>query len=57
MFYTSDEKELLRGSPMFEHITNEIKEITEEYNSIVSAVPQFKKFTLDEYIKNKNLGY
>jgi histone-lysine N-methyltransferase SETD3 len=55
MFYPEDEKALLAGSPMVNHVKNELQEIKEEYNSIVSAVPEFKKFTCDEYIKNKTL--
>jgi len=55
MFYSEEEKNLLVGSPIMDQIASEIREIREEYDRIVSAVPQFKKFSFDEYIKNKTL--
>ena len=55
MFYTEEEKKLLVGSPMCKHIDEEIEEIKEEYDAIVKAVPEFKQFTLEEYMKNKTL--
>ena len=45
MFYTDEEKSLLTGSPMVSHIKNELQEIKDEYNSIIAAVPEFKKFS------------
>lgn len=55
MFYTAEEKAMLKGSPILSHIDSEIKEISDEYDKIVAAVPQFKKFTLEEYMRNKTL--
>ncbi len=55
MFYTPAERKLLMGSPMWEQIDDEIKEIKYEYDAIVAAVPEFKQFSLDEYMKNKTL--
>lgn len=55
MFYTEEEKKMLTGSSMVEHITSEIEEIKEEYDEIVKAVPEFSQFSFDEYIKNKTL--
>jgi hypothetical protein len=55
MFYTSEEKLLLKGSQMLQHIEEEIREMTEEYEAIVSAVPEFKEFSLEEYMRTKTL--
>jgi len=55
IFYTNEEKSLLKGSPILQHIEEEIKEMTEEYEAIVSAVPEFREFSLEEYMKNKTL--
>jgi len=55
MFYTEEEKKELQGSPMLKHIDSEIKEIKDEYDQIVAAVPKFKQFTFEEYIRNKTL--
>lgn len=55
MFYSDNEKSLLKGTPMIEQIASELDQLKEEYNRIVSAVPEFKMFTQDEYIKNKTL--
>ncbi len=55
MFYTPKEKELLRGSGVWEQIDEELKEIKDEYDTIVKAVPEFTMFSLDEYTKNKTL--
>jgi len=55
IYYTKEERELLKGSVMESHIDDEIEEMKEEYNKITEAVPEFKEFTLDEYIKNKTL--
>lgn len=55
MFYSEYEKSLLKGTPMLEHIASETAQIKEEYQRIVAAVPEFKKFTCEEYIRNKVL--
>ena len=55
MFYTEEEKSLLKGSPILAHIDSEIQEIKDEYEKIVSAVPEFTKFSFDEYMRNKTL--
>jgi len=55
MFYSKEERKLLRGSIMISHIDDEIEEIEQEYKKIVEAVPEFKQFTLEEYMKNKTL--
>lgn len=55
MFYSEEEKALLTGSPILEHIPKEIEEIREEYNTIVAAVPEFSQFTCEDYMKNKTL--
>ena len=55
MFYTEEEKKMLEGTPMVEHIVSEIEEIKEEYGAIVNAVPEFKMFSFEEYMKNKTL--
>lgn len=55
MFYTEAEKLLLKGTPMLEHIESELEQIKEEYKRIITAVPEFKEFSEEEYIKNKIL--
>jgi hypothetical protein len=55
MFFPPEEKAMLKGSPIVEQIDSEIREIKEEYDKIVKAVPEFAQFTSDEYIKNKTL--
>jgi hypothetical protein len=55
MFYSDYEKSLLQGTPMLEHIATELSQVCEEYDRIVAAVPEFKVFTKDEYIRNKTL--
>ena len=55
MFYSEEEKKELQGSPMLKHIDSEIKEIKDEYELIVAAVPEFKQFSFEEYIRNKTL--
>ncbi|MDR3736658.1 MAG: SET domain-containing protein [Acidobacteriaceae bacterium] len=55
MFYSEYEKSLLKGTPMLEHIASETGQIKEEYLRILEAVPEFKKFTCEEYIRNKVL--
>ena len=55
MFYSEEDKKLLKGSPIMEQIHDEFAEIEEEYNQIVEEVPEFKEFTLEEYAKNKTL--
>ena len=56
MFYSAKEKKMLKGSPMLEHIVSEYEEIKAEYEKVARAVPEFRKFTLDEYMKNKMLA-
>eukprot|EP00826_Nyctotherus_ovalis_P023192 TRINITY_DN17842_c0_g1_i3.p1 TRINITY_DN17842_c0_g1~~TRINITY_DN17842_c0_g1_i3.p1 ORF type:complete len:353 (-),score=107.19 TRINITY_DN17842_c0_g1_i3:105-1163(-) len=55
MFYSDEERKLLAGAEMLEHVEEEIEEVTEEYEAIVSAVPEFKEYSLEEYVKNKTL--
>jgi len=55
IFYNEYERSLLKGTPMLEHIVSEYNLIKDEYNRICSAVPEFKKFTAEEYIRNKIL--
>jgi hypothetical protein len=55
IFYTDKEKMLLVGSPMLEHIATEYKLLSEEYERLVAAIPEFKQFTEEEYIRNKVL--
>jgi len=55
MFYNEYEKSLLKGTPMIDHIHTELEQLKEEYQRIILAVPEFKMFGQDEYIKNKVL--
>eukprot|EP00826_Nyctotherus_ovalis_P028463 TRINITY_DN2248_c0_g2_i3.p1 TRINITY_DN2248_c0_g2~~TRINITY_DN2248_c0_g2_i3.p1 ORF type:complete len:235 (+),score=52.67 TRINITY_DN2248_c0_g2_i3:427-1131(+) len=55
IFYGEKEKALLVGTPMLEHIGTEYKMLSEEYKRLVAAVPEFKQFTEEEYIRNKVL--
>lgn len=55
VFFTKEEKELLRGSPMYEQIDNEVGQIREEYEKIVKAVPEYAKFPFEAYLRHKVL--
>jgi hypothetical protein len=55
IFYTEQEKSLLKGTPMLDHIASEYKMLSEEYDRLVAAIPEFKQFTEEEYIRNKIL--
>ena len=55
MFYNEYEKSLLKGTPMVEHMASEISQIKEEYERMIAAVPEFKQFSLEEYMRNKVL--
>eukprot|EP01022_Parablepharisma_sp_SALTPOND_P026613 TRINITY_DN64487_c1_g1_i1.p1 TRINITY_DN64487_c1_g1~~TRINITY_DN64487_c1_g1_i1.p1 ORF type:complete len:635 (-),score=66.34 TRINITY_DN64487_c1_g1_i1:833-2737(-) len=55
MFFSEEEKEMLKGSPMYDQIKSEIAETKEEYKKIVAAVPEFKKFPFEAYLRNKTL--
>ena len=55
MFYNDYEKTLLQGTPMLDHTATELEQVMEEYDRIVAAVPEFKIFSKDEYIRNKTL--
>ena len=54
-FYSKEEKEMLTGSSIVEDINIKKKELIDEYEKIAKAVPQFRKYTLEEYMKNKVL--
>eukprot|EP00826_Nyctotherus_ovalis_P041129 TRINITY_DN410_c0_g1_i1.p1 TRINITY_DN410_c0_g1~~TRINITY_DN410_c0_g1_i1.p1 ORF type:complete len:265 (-),score=64.64 TRINITY_DN410_c0_g1_i1:738-1532(-) len=55
LFYTDYEKFLLRGTPMLEHIASEYKMLSDEYNRLAEAIPEFREFSEEEYIRNKIL--
>ncbi len=55
MFFKEEEKELLKGSPMYDQIKSEIDEAKAEYDKIVAAVPEFAKFPFEAYLRNKTL--
>ena len=40
---------------MIYQIESETQEITEEYNTLIKVVPEFKKFSLEKYLHNKML--
>lgn len=55
IFYSDYEKSLLKGTPMLDHIASEYKTLSDEYRRLVAAIPEFKEFTEEEYIRNKIL--
>eukprot|EP00826_Nyctotherus_ovalis_P024906 TRINITY_DN1921_c0_g1_i14.p1 TRINITY_DN1921_c0_g1~~TRINITY_DN1921_c0_g1_i14.p1 ORF type:complete len:238 (-),score=72.56 TRINITY_DN1921_c0_g1_i14:848-1561(-) len=55
IFYSEYEKSLLEGTPMVDHIASEYRTLSEEYARLVEAIPEFKEFTEEEYIRNKIL--
>jgi len=55
LFYTEEEKLMLEGSAMLSQIESEIEEIKNEYERIATVVPEIRKFTVEEYMRNKTL--
>lgn len=55
IFYTEEEKSLLCGTPMLDQIASEYKMLSDEYDRLLGAIPEFKEFTKEEYIRNKIL--
>ncbi len=55
MFYKEEEKALLKGSPMLDQVGADLKELHDEYDKIAAAVPEFKKFSFDDYARSKTL--
>jgi hypothetical protein len=55
VFFTKEEKELLKGSPMYDQIDTEVKEMKGEYDKIVEAVPEYSKFPFEAYMRLKTL--
>jgi histone-lysine N-methyltransferase SETD3 len=49
IFYTVEERAWLEGSAMQNVITDKIKDIATDYNTICTEVPEFKQFSLKEY--------
>lgn len=49
IFYTVEERQWLEGSAMQNVITDKIKDIATDYNTICLEVPEFKQFSLKEY--------
>lgn len=49
IFYTVEERQWLEGSAMQNVITDKIKDIATDYNTICMEVPEFKQFSLKEY--------
>ena len=55
MFYTEEEKNMIKGSEMLKQVYDELEEIKSEYSKIAEAVPEFKQFSLEEYTRYKTL--
>lgn len=55
MFYREEEKLLLHGSVILEDAEEEMRRTRDEYENVVIAAPAFKKFTVEEYVRNKAL--
>lgn len=49
IFYSPEEKQLLKGSPFFDQISDKIKDIKKDYDLICEEVPEFQQFPLQEY--------
>ena len=42
IFYTPEEKQLLKGSPFYDQISDKIKDIKKDYDLICDEVPEFQ---------------
>jgi histone-lysine N-methyltransferase SETD3 len=49
IFFTDEEKELLKGSPFLEQVEEKIVDIKNDYDLICKEVPEFSQFPLREY--------
>lgn len=49
IFYTVEERQWLEGSAMQNVISDKIKDIQTDYNTICNEVPEFRQFSLKEY--------
>eukprot|EP00826_Nyctotherus_ovalis_P057522 TRINITY_DN7872_c0_g4_i1.p1 TRINITY_DN7872_c0_g4~~TRINITY_DN7872_c0_g4_i1.p1 ORF type:complete len:274 (+),score=96.76 TRINITY_DN7872_c0_g4_i1:430-1251(+) len=55
MFYSEEEKLMLHGSVILEDAEEEMRRMREEYENVAAVAPGFKKFTVEEYVRNKVL--
>ena len=49
IFYTQEERAWLEGSPFQNQISEKIKDIQADYNTITKEVPDYREFSLKEY--------
>jgi len=49
IFYTQEERTWLEGSPFQDQISEKIRDIQQDYNTICSEVPDYRQFSLKEY--------
>ena len=49
IFYTSDELKLLEGSPFLQQVLDKLRDIETDYKSIISACPEFEKYSFKEF--------
>ena len=49
IFYTQEERTWLEGSPFQDQISDKIRDIQQDYNTICNEVPEYRQFTLKEY--------
>ena len=49
IFFTHEEKKWLDGSPFLDQVEDKIKDMEKDYNAIAIVVPEFSKYTLEEF--------
>ena len=49
IFFTTEEKKWLEGSPFLNQVEEKIADVAKDYNTIVTAVPEFTQYTLEEF--------
>jgi histone-lysine N-methyltransferase SETD3 len=47
--FTHEEKKWLEGSPFLDQVEDKIKDMGKDYDTIVEAVPEFRKYSLEEF--------
>jgi len=50
IFFDEEEKSYLKGSFSLRKMADRVDSLTREYNNLCEAVPEFKKFTYDEFV-------
>ena len=51
VFYKAEEMKELEGSPFLDQIKQKTMDIRSDYDSIIKAIPEFNKFTFEEFME------